>query len=124
MAKSLCVLIRRAPYGTIHAAEALRLVNGGLVNGLKTVAVLIHDGVYLAKQGQNPRGTGWTPLGQALEECLQIKARDIEPVQVYVHRPSLAARQMDAQDLILGTEVVEDDVVAQILVGSDSLAVF
>lgn len=34
MSDSICMIIRRAPYGTIQAAEAVRYINGAIAEAL------------------------------------------------------------------------------------------
>ena len=67
---TLCILVHRPPYGRIHAAEAIRHLNGASAYGLKVTAILLGDGVYLAKRSQAPGTTGWTDLSSALHDSL------------------------------------------------------
>ena len=71
MNKSLCILVRRAPYGTIHAAEAFRHLAGALNSGLKVTAILVDDGIYIAKDNQETRTSGWTSLSESLSSFLK-----------------------------------------------------
>lgn len=74
MARSVCILLRSAPYGTMNAAEALRHLNGMVANGLEATAVLVGDGVYLARDGQRAEEARWTSLSQALRQALTVRA--------------------------------------------------
>ncbi len=128
MPKSLCVIIRRSPYGMIHAAEALRLVNGGVVYDIPTVAILIDDGVYVAKDNQNTKQAGWTSLSDTLNRTLEVS---IEPqerienrVQIYVHEESMREKGLDNKDLVEGVKVIDDSELAEIIVNVDAVAVF
>ena len=48
MLGSICVLIRKAPYGTEDAFAGLRLGLATIANGLETEIVLLEDGVFNA----------------------------------------------------------------------------
>lgn len=111
MPKTLCVLLRQAPYGSLDAAEGIRHLGGALTNGLCPVGLLIDDGVYLAQVGHQAAG-GWTDLGAALRDLLAQTATgaggEICRAAVYVHGPSLRARGLGEHDLIPGCRVVDE----------------
>jgi len=69
MADQFCILIHRPPYGEIHAAEAVRHLNGATAQGLEATAILVRDGVYVARAGHDPGMTGWTALSPVLEDA-------------------------------------------------------
>ena len=118
MENSLCILVRRSPYGTIHAAEALRHLNGASAGGLKTAAVLVGDGVYSAKEGQETDTTGWTSLSAALKRALE------DGPWVYAHEPSLKERGLGLDDLVPGVKTINDVEMATLLAGSRWLMLF
>lgn len=128
MAKSLCVIIRRAPYGMIHAAEAIRLVNGGVTYGLTTAAILIDDGVYAAKDNQNTKQTGWTSLSDTLKLTLEFSIKSEDGIEsrakIYVHKESMRVRGMSERDLVEGVKVINDEELAEIIASADAVAVF
>ena len=53
MGDSLCILVHRPPYGGIQAAEAVRHLNGAATQGLEATAILLEDGMYVARAGQD-----------------------------------------------------------------------
>lgn len=119
MKNSLCILIRRPPYGQIHTAEAIRHLNGALAAGIQTSAILIDDGVYVARDGQDTGDTGWTSLASALLKPLAKGAR------VFVHAPSAQARGLlKDEHFVVGVELMDDDGLAQILAASDAVMVY
>jgi tRNA 2-thiouridine synthesizing protein D len=121
----LCIAIRSAPYGTLSAAEGVRHLLGMTDAGLTAWAVLMDDGVYVAKRGQDPRDSGWTNLSGALQQALGRRpAGPSGPVRVYVHGPSAQIRALDPSDLIPGVELVDDSQLATLLASSDALLVF
>ena len=121
----LCIVIRRAPYGTLGAAEGVRHLIGATETGMSVCTILVDDGVYLAKQGQDPDDTGWTSLSGALARMLGPRAVDssAQP-RAYVHRASAETRGLDDLDLIPGVESIDDVQLAGVLTSADALLVF
>ncbi len=70
MTKDILIVIRRGPYGGFQAAEGLRHANGAMSLGFRPIVVLVDDGVYLAKVGQNPGQSEWLALSETLEEII------------------------------------------------------
>jgi sulfur relay (sulfurtransferase) DsrF/TusC family protein len=115
---SLCILIRRPPYGQIHDAEAVRHLGGALSDHLEACAVLVDDGVYAAHAAQDAAGTGWTALSPVWAQHLAKGAR------LYVHAPSAHARGLAAEQLVPGLQWIDDDRLAQLLAECDAVMVY
>src|SRR3990172_6561847 len=106
---NLCIVIRRAPYGSVSAAEAVRHVIGAVHAGLSVHAVLVDDGVYLVRQDQDPGNTGWTSLSDALRQALGPGATGSSaPVRGYVHRPSAETPGLDQFALVPTVEPIHN----------------
>ncbi len=118
MKNSLCVLIRRPPYGQIHSAEAIRHVGGALAEKLDTCAVLMDDGIYAARAGQDAAGTAWTALSPVWQQHLAKGAR------LYIHAPSARVRGLADHAFVAGAEWIDDAALAQLLAGSDAVMVY
>lgn len=122
MNESLCILIRHAPYGTIHAAEAFRHIAGALSSGLKVNAILVDSGIYMAKDNQKGEAFGWTSLPESLSSLLRKeKGQDIK---VWVHDFSLKTRVIEKEKLIKGAKLIDDKTLAEILGASHSVMIF
>jgi len=122
MGDQLCILVHRPPYGDIHAAEAVRHLNGSTAHGLEATAILLGDGVYLARAGQDPGTTGWTPLSCALEDTLGHRRTGYP--RVWVEDESLRARGIPAASLVPGAVVVDGQTIAQALSGARWVMVY
>ncbi len=122
MNNSLCILVRRAPYGTIHAAEAFRHLIGALNAGLKVTTILVDDGIYMAKDNQETQTFGWTSLSESLSFFLS-KARG-KDAKVYIHDTSLNARGLEKENLIEGIELMDDKKFVELLSASRSVMLF
>ncbi|MGQ9630921.1 MAG: DsrE family protein [bacterium] len=122
MSDSMCIVIRRAPYGTIHAAEAIRHVNGALGSGLETVVVLVEDGVYFARDGQEAKDAGWTSLSDVVKQTREGRRGDM--VEFCVHDGSVLSRGIEPQDVMEGFEIVSGDDIADIVAESRGVMLF
>ncbi len=122
MENSVCILISRAPYGTVSAAEGVRHLNGALNNGVRAVAVLVDDGVWLARAGQTPGTSGFASLSDVLSGVRKLSPA-LDP-RIFVHGPSLARRGLAARDLIPGVEEVDDAELARLVASTRHLLRF
>ena len=120
--KRMTIVVHRAPYGTIAAAEAIRHAGGGLSFQLPTTLLLMEDGVFVARRDQHPEGIGYLSLSRALEEYLarRVKGPEGREIggQVVVHGPSTRERGLAPADLIAGTRVAEENETARLLAES------
>lgn len=121
MAKSVCILVRRAPYGVIQAAEAIRHINGAVANGFAATAVFADDGVYVLKTGQDAVGTSFTSLGGALNDAL---AKPEPRAKILVHRSSAEARGLSEEDLLSGVEWINDTELAALMTEVPNVMLF
>lgn len=119
MQSSICVLISQAPYGVVHPAEGVRHVNGALSSGFASVALFVDDGVWAVRRNQTVGETGFISLSDALTDAV-TKADGPVP-RLVVHRPSMDSRGMKPEELIPGTELVDDAGLAQIITSTQFL---
>lgn len=113
MGDQLCILVHRPPYGGIQAAEAVRHLSGATAHGLEATAILLRDGVYSARAGQDPGTTGWTALSPVLEEALEGGGTGTP--RLLVDEESLRARGVPADSLIPGATVADRSAIAQVI---------
>ena len=64
---NLLVILRKPPYGTVNAAEAVRHAGGASGFDYKATLYLIDSGVYTAKKNQAVGDTGFSGVGESLE---------------------------------------------------------
>ncbi len=121
---TFCILFRKAPYGTIEAAEGLRhLIAAARMMAAR--AVLLDDGVHLAKRGQEPGDSGWINLSQTLENALADCGADPScQLHVYVHEGSLNERNLVPAALVPGVELADDDQVATVIAEARRMLIF
>lgn len=106
----VCVLVRRAPYGTVYGSEALRVAGGLAASGLKVVLAAADDGVYLLRRGQDPRALAMANLEQAARQL-----SDYGVAQVLADSESLAERGLALADLIEGVELIDSVALGRLL---------
>ena len=128
MAKSLGIVVRRPPYGTINAGEALRHAAGGLGFGVATTLILLEDGVHVAKRGQDAGRLGFTSLAEPLAQYARQEGRASDGTvlrgRVVAHEPALVARGLGRDGLVAGVEVVDDAGLARLLGECDALLTY
>ena len=122
MATDLCILIRRPPYGSILAAEGIRYLIGAAASGLTAGAVLVDDGVWVARAGQNTSVTGWTSVGEALAKVLRVA--DEPAPQILADQDSLTRAGLGADDLIPGVRVASPEAVAELVATARHVIIF
>lgn len=113
MADRLCILVHRPPYGGIHAAEAVRHLNGAVTQGLEATAILLQDGVYVARAGQDAGTTGWTALSPLLEGALKMSGAGCR--RLLVDRDALHERGIPTESLIPGVTMADKSAMAQVI---------
>ena len=119
MAKKFMLVNRRAPYGTIYALESLEVVLIAAAFEQQVALAFVDDGVYQLKKGQQTKGIetkNFSPTYRALADY------DVETL--YVEQESLAARGLQASDLIGEVIVVGRDELAGLIAEQDVLLNF
>ncbi len=106
---------RRAPYGSIYALEILEMVLISAAFEQHAAIVFIDDGVFQIKKGQDTKALGmknFSPTYGVVEMEKQDAEEDHDMDMVWriiVEKESLEARGLDADDLIVGVEVLGAD---------------
>jgi len=117
MSRDVLIVVRHGPYGGFQAAEALRHANGSLSLGFRPIVVLVDDGVYLAKTGQDPSSTEWLSLGGTLEEIIArgLYEKKDSPAEFYADSDSLRQRSLNPEDLVEGLEPIAHEKIADLM---------
>ncbi|MBW2000365.1 MAG: DsrE family protein [Deltaproteobacteria bacterium] len=117
MRKDILIVVRHGPYGGFQAAEGLRHANGAITLGFRPIFVLVDDGVYLAKQGQNPGKSQWLALNDTLEEIIARGLYEVKetPAEFYVEKESLVERGMNPGELVEGLELIDHQEVSKLM---------
>ncbi len=121
MADRLGIVVRRGPYGRIHAAEALRHAGGAVAKGWEVAVILLGDGVYTAMPYQFSPDGSWISLSDALHGLLNQSGSRLG---LYVHDRSLTERGLEPSDIFRQCRVVGMDLISRVLAESGRVLVF
>jgi tRNA 2-thiouridine synthesizing protein C len=108
--RKAAVLMRRAPYGSVYTAEGFRAVMGIGIFEMDVVLVFADDGVYALVKDQNPEKLDMQPLGEGFPMLPVFGVNGF-----YVHQPSLEARGLSADDLVMDVQLVDNIGLAKLL---------
>ena len=117
--KSLAILITKAPFGTIHAAEAIRLANGAVSYGHEVCIIIVGDGVLVAKSGQRAEDTGWTSLSPLLQK-LASSGR----ARVLADLDSAKERGLSGSDIVEGIRLIDSSAIFSTAASSQRTVIF
>jgi tRNA 2-thiouridine synthesizing protein C len=102
MGKSVAVLMRKAPYGSVYTAEGFRTLMGIAVFEMDITVIYCDDGVYALLQSQDPSDLDIKPLGEGFPMLSEFGVS-----RFYVHDQALAERGLSVDDLVMPVEVVD-----------------
>lgn len=117
MTQDILIIVRQGPYGSFQAAEALRHANGAMSLGWRPVVILVDDGVYLAREGQDPGQGPWLSLSETFDEIIArgLYEKKGNPAEFYVEEVSLKKRGLHMDDLIEGVAPVNGAKVSSLM---------
>ena len=114
---NLLVILRKPPYGSVNAAEAIRHAGGASGFDYKATLYLIDGGVYAAKKKQDTGDSGFTGLGESLELLS-------DEMSIYACKESLKECGLGEDDLIEGIKVDEGNALSQAIKEAQSIMIF
>lgn len=111
-------VLRRSPYATVDAAEAVRHALGGLTNDVDVTLILLDGGAFAALKKQDVSGTPYQSLSEGITDCIDMGA------EVVVDEASMAECCMGIEDLVQGVRVADSAAVARMVGESDLTMIF
>jgi len=126
MTEDILIVVRHGPYGGFQAAEGLRHTNGAMSLGFRPIVVLVDDGVYLARAGQNPGQSQWLSLSDTLEEIIArgLYEKKDAPAEFYVESESLVKRGLDPEELVDDLELIDHQKVSELMAANRLQLIF
>jgi len=115
---SISIILRRPPYGTVDASEALRHALGGVTDDMEVKLLLVGGGVHAARKGQDASQTEYLNAGDGIQDCMDMG------VAVYVDEESLKKEQVDNDLLIEGVKISNGAEIADIIGKTDTTMIF
>ena len=123
--KQFMFVNRRAPYGSIYAQEVLEMVLISAAFEQHAAIVFIDDGVFQIKKGQDTAALGMKNFSPAyrvveMEKHDADEDDDIDMVwRIIVEKESMEARGLEADDLLVGVEVMEAEELSALMAAQD-----
>lgn len=114
----ISIILRRPPYGSVEAAEAIRHALGGIGEGMEVKLILTDGGVEAAIKDQNVSDTGYLSVEEGIRDCLDMG------VAVYADKVSFVGAGVSSDDIVEGVSVVDDSEIAALVKGSDTAMIF
>jgi sulfur relay (sulfurtransferase) DsrF/TusC family protein len=115
---SICIILRRPPYGSVDASEAIRHSLGGVTEDMSVKLILVDGGVNTAKKGQNTESTEYLNMESGIIDCIDMGA------EVFADQLSLIEHDLKKEDIVEGVEVANASDIAELLKQADSTMIF
>ncbi len=115
---SISIILRRPPYGSVEASEAIRHALGGITEDVQVQLILIDGGVNAARRNQDISDTGYLSTEEGIKDCIAMG------VSVYADMFSLASEHLDADDIVEGINVMGVPEIAETIKKSDTTMIF
>jgi sulfur relay (sulfurtransferase) DsrF/TusC family protein len=115
---TISIILRRPPYGTTDASEAVRHALGGITDDMAVKLILVDGGVAVAKKGQNTDSTEYLNMESGIIDCIDMGA------EVYADKMSVEEVCLEAKDLVEGVRISNSAEIADIISNSDTTMIF
>jgi len=115
---SISIILRRPPYGTVDASEAIRHALGGVTEDLEVKLFLVDGGVHGARKGQDVSKTIYLNAGDGIQDCIDMG------VAVYADEASLKKEQIGNDCLIEGVTITNGSEISDMIGKTDTTLVF
>jgi predicted peroxiredoxin len=115
---SISIILRRPPYGTVDAAEAVRHALGGITEDMEVHLLLLDGGVNAARKGQDTGSTGFAGIEEGINDCIDMG------VTVCVDADSMKEAGIGPGDLLEGAKIVSGPEIAGLAKEADTIMIF
>jgi sulfur relay (sulfurtransferase) DsrF/TusC family protein len=115
---SVCIILRKPPYGTVDAAEAVRHALGGVIEELAVRLILLDAGVHAARKAQNTSDSEYDSIAEGISDCLDMD------VNVYADSTSLEHEGLDESVLVKGVQIIDRSELSELITVSNQTMVF
>jgi predicted peroxiredoxin len=116
--KSISIILRKPPYGTIDAPEAIRHALGAVTEEVPARLILVDGGVCAARKGQDTGATGYLSAEEGIRDCLDMG------VTVLADRGAMEQEGIAAKDLVDGVTIASGADIAAALKDSGVSLIF
>lgn len=116
--ESISIILRKPPYGSIEAEEAVRHALGGVIEDISVNLILLDGGINAARRGQDISSSSFQSLESGIKDCIDMG------VKVYTDRTSLKQYNLEPTSIIEGIEILSPAEIAEIIQISDITMIF
>lgn len=116
--KSIRIILRRPPYGTVDAPEAIRHALGGVTEDMPVKLILLDGGVNVARKNQDTSTTAYLNMGSGLSDCIDMG------VEVYADKESMEAELLSGDELLEGVIIADRSRIAAALADAGVTMIF
>ncbi|VAX30242.1 hypothetical protein MNBD_NITROSPIRAE03-1450 [hydrothermal vent metagenome] len=114
----ISIILRRPPYGTVDASEAIRHALGGVVEDIAVKLILVDGGVNAARRNQDTSDTEYMNAGEGIRDCIDMG------VDVYADKLSLKDSYLEANEIEEGVIIASSSEIAELVKESDTTIIF
>lgn len=114
----ISIILRRPPYGTVDASEAIRHALGGVTEDIAVKLILVDGGVNAARRNQDTSGTEYMNSGEGIRDCIDMG------VDVYADKLSLKDSHLEADEIEEGIIIASSSEIAELVKESDTTIIF
>ncbi len=115
---TISIILRKAPYGSVDAPEAIRHALGGINDDLSVNLIFIGSGVNAARRKQDISGTDYLSVEDGIRDCIDMD------VAVIAEAKSLDDEHISEADLIEGVQRSGFDKIGELLNTSSTVMIF
>ncbi len=115
---NICIILRRPPYGTVDASEAIRHTLGGITEDVSVRLLLMDGGILSAKKGHDNSMTPFSSIEEGIKDCIDMG------VDVYLDKASLKEEYTEPEEIIEGVKIINGHEIAEIIKTSDLTMIF
>ncbi len=115
---NICIILRRPPYGTVDASEAIRHALGGITEDVSVKLLLMDGGVLSAKKGQDNSTTPFSSIEEGIRDCIDMG------VEVYLDKGSLKDEYTEPEEIIEGVKIINSHEIAEFIKTADLTMIF
>lgn len=115
---NISIILRRPPYGTQDASEAIRHALGGVTEDVTVKLILMDGGIHAGRKGQNNSMTPFSSIEEGIKDCIEMG------VEVCLDKSSLKEHFTEPEEIMDGVKIINSHEIAEVIKSSDLTMIF
>jgi len=115
---TVSIILRRPPYGSVDAGEAIRHALGGVTEDISVRLTLVDGGVTNARKGQDVSNTEYSSIESGVRDCIDMG------IEVYAERSSVEGFGLNANNIVDGVIILDSHEIARLIRESETTIIF